>query len=127
MKEVKNMKFHKQVPSEVRGLLTEQLRQYEKEMIMTSEERKELHKWVASGRSPYDNGDYICTEGGFPLDFISALRFETEQREWYQSLSEKEKKELTSDAAEYSTKTEEVMVKGSNYYQTDPDEELPFK
>ena len=63
-KELKNMRFHKNVPQENREFLTEQLRQYEKEMRMNADERKALHKWVASGRSPYDNGDYICTEGG---------------------------------------------------------------
>ena len=51
------MRFHKNVPQENREFLTEQLKKYEKEMVMTSEERKELHKWVAKGRSPYDNGD----------------------------------------------------------------------
>lgn len=76
------MRFHKNVPRENRELLIEQLRQYEKEMRMTSDERKELHKWVASGRSPYDNGDYICSDGGYPLDFVSALRFVEEQLEW---------------------------------------------
>ena len=108
------MRFHKNVPRENRELLTEQLRQYEKEMRMNSDERKALHKWVASGRSPYDNGDYICTDGGYPLDFVSALRFE------------EEKEDLSSRSIEYNTKTDELMVNCSKYYQTDPDEELPF-
>lgn len=121
------MRFHKNVSRENRELLTEQLRQYEKEMRMTSEERKELHKWVASGRSPYDNGDYICSDSGYPLDFVSALRFEAEQMEWYQSLSEEEKEELHSNSIKYNTRTDELMVDSSVYYQTDPDEELPFR
>lgn len=121
------MRFHKNVPRENRELLIEQLRQYEKEMRMTSDERKELHKWVASGRSPYDNGDYICSDGGYPLDFVSALRFVEEQLEWYQSLSEAEKEALHSDDIEYITETDEIMVNCSKYYQTDPDEELPFQ
>ena len=120
------MRFHKNVPRENRELLTEQLRQYEKEMRMNSDERKALHKWVASGRSPYDNGDYICTDGGYPLDFVSALRFEEEQMEWYQNISEEEKEDLSSRSIEYNTKTDELMVNCSKYYQTDPDEELPF-
>ena len=123
------MRFHKNVPQENREFLTEQLRQYEKEMRMNSDERKALHKWVASGRSPYDNGDYICTDGGYPLDFVSALRFEEEQMEWYQSLSEEEKDELVSKNIEYNTEMDEIMVNCSKYYhyQTDPDEELPFR
>ena len=80
------MRFHKNVPLEHREILAEQLKKYEKEMAMTSEERKELHKWVASGRSPYDNGDYIYGENGWPMDFVSAMRFEADQMEWFASL-----------------------------------------
>jgi len=68
------MKFQKHVPKEDREILREQLKQYEKETEMTPEEREELHEWVASGRSPYTNGDYICYDGGYPVDFVSALR-----------------------------------------------------
>lgn len=121
------MRFRKNVSRENRELLTEQLRQYEKEMRMTSEERKELHKWVASGRSPYDNGDYICSDGGYPLDFVSALRFEAEQMEWYQSLSEEEKEELHSNSIQYNTRTDELIVNCAEYYQMDSAEELPFQ
>ena len=35
------MRFHKNVPLEHREILTEQLKKYEKEMEMTSEERNE--------------------------------------------------------------------------------------
>ena len=58
---------------------------------MSKEECRELHEWVAKGRSPYDNGDYICGAGGYPLDFISALRAEKELQDWFDSLSEEEK------------------------------------
>lgn len=121
------MRFHKNVSRENRELLIEQLRQYEKEMRMTSDERKALHKWVASGRSPYDNGDYICTDGGYPLDFVSAMRFEEEQMEWYQGLSEEEKDELHSRSIEYNTRTDEMMVNCAGCFQADPNEELPFQ
>ena len=56
------MKFRKNVPAEHREFLQEQLKQYKKEMTMTKNELRELEKWVASGRSPYDNGDYIYSE-----------------------------------------------------------------
>ena len=57
------MKFHRHVTQEVRELLLEQLKEYEAITPMNKEERKTLHDWVASGRSPYDNGDYICGTG----------------------------------------------------------------
>lgn len=55
------MRFRKNVSAEHREFLQEQLKQYKKEMIMTKDELRELEKWVASGRSPYDNGDYISS------------------------------------------------------------------
>ena len=121
------MRFNKNVPKENQELLLQQLRQYEKEMKMTSDERNELYKWVASGRSPYDNGDYICTDGGYPLDFVNALRFEEEQLEWYQSLSEKEKEELVTANINDSICTNEFSEDGTEYYQTTPKDELPFQ
>lgn len=53
------MRFYRRVSIEARELLTKQLKEYEEYTPMTSTERKELYKWVASGHSPYDNGDYI--------------------------------------------------------------------
>ncbi len=123
------MRFYKNVPQENRDVLSAQLKQYEKEMAMTSEERRELHKWVASGRSPYDNGDYICGENGWPLDFVSALRFEKEQMEWYQSLSEEEKEALLQDnLPQYDTEPDELLFYTSTLTQEwDLEEELPFR
>lgn len=86
------MRFHKNIPQEVRAFLQEQLKEYETNTPMSKEERRELHEWVAKGRSPYDNGDYICGAGGYPLDFISALRAEKELQDWFDSLSEEEKR-----------------------------------
>ena len=49
----------------------------------TPEERVDLREWVKSGHSPYDNGDYVATESGGPMDFIRAQRFlEDEYREY---------------------------------------------
>lgn len=123
------MRFHKNVPQENREFLTEQLKKYEKEMTMTCDERRELYKWVASGRSPYDNGDYICGENGWPLDFISALRFQDEQMEWFESLSEEEKEALRHDnEPQYDTQADEPLFCISLYLNSlDPEEELPFR
>ena len=60
---------------------------------MTKDELRELKKWVASGRSPYDNGDYIYSENGCPMDFVSAMRFQDEMYEWWMSLSEEEREQ----------------------------------
>lgn len=72
------MRFRKNVPAEHREFLQEQLKQYKKEITMSKDELRELEKWVASGRSPYDNGDYIYSENGCPMDFVSAMRFQDE-------------------------------------------------
>lgn len=71
------MKFQKCVKREVREYLSQQLKEYESETQMSKEERLLLHEWVSSGRSPYENGDYIYGAGGL-LDFISAHRTKQE-------------------------------------------------
>ncbi len=53
----------------------------------TPEERQDLRDWVKSGHSPYENGDFIATESGGPMDFIRARRFlEEEYREYLKNL-----------------------------------------
>ena len=123
------MRFHKNVPQENRELLREQLKKYEAEMAMTSLERKELHKWVASGRSPYDNGDYIYSENGWPMDFVNAMRFVDDQIQWFQNLSEEEREELLKEnQPQYDTITEEPILQDSCYAKYwNPEEELPFQ
>ena len=123
------MRFHKNVPQENRELLREQLKKYEAEMAMTSLERKELHKWVASGRSPYDNGDYIYSENGWPMDFVNAMRFVEDQIQWFQNLSEEEREELLREnQPQYDTITEEPILQDSYYAKYwDSEEELPFQ
>jgi len=123
------MRFHKNVPQENREFLTGQLKKYEKEMAMTSEERRKLHKWVARGRSPYENGDYVCGENGCPMDFVSALRFMDEQMEWYENLSEEEKNALrNNNEPQYDTQADEPVFCMSVYIgMLESDEELPFR
>ena len=86
------MRFRKNVPAEHREFLQEQLKQYKKEITMSKDELRELEKWVASGRSPYDNGDYIYSENGCPMDFVSAMRFQDEIYEWIHIRKKKKKK-----------------------------------
>ena len=109
--------------------MTEQLKKYEKEMAMTSDERKELHKWVARGNSPYDNGDYIYGENGWPMDFVSALRFVDEQLKWFASLSKEEQEALLhNNEPQYDTQMDETVFCVNAYLcEADPDEELPFR
>ena len=120
------MRFHKNVPLEHREFLTEQLKKYEKEMAMTSEERKELHKWVIIGRSPYGNGDHIYGENGWPMDFVSAMRFEADQMEWFASLSEEEKQALQGKSQQYDTELDEPISIFAGSFGAEG-EELPFK
>lgn len=123
------MRFYKNVPYENREILTEQLKKYEKEMAMTSDERKELHKWVARGNSPYDNGDYIYGENGWPMDFVSALRFVDEQLKWFASLSKEEQEALLhNNEPQYDTQMDETVFCVNSYLcEADPDEELPVR
>ena len=60
------------------------MRQYLKDFPdATPEEKRDLSSWVRSGHSPYENGDYIVTDSGGPMDFINARRFlEAEYQEY---------------------------------------------
>lgn len=125
------MRFRKNVPAEIRDILREQLKQYKKEISsLTKEELQELEKWVSCGRSPYDNGDYIYTEYGYPMDFIQAMRLQEEQYNWLMSLSEEEReKELQNIRGEYDTTSDDIIIMQDNWHDPgmDSDAELPFQ
>ena len=95
---------------------------------MTKDELRELEKWVASGRSPYDNGDYIYSENGCPMDFVSAMRFQDEMYEWWMSLSEEEREqELRELRGDYDTVSDSIIIDTEwSDPAMDPDAELPF-
>ena len=123
------MKFRKNIKTEVRDLLLEQLKDYEAHTHMTKEERRQLHAWVSSGRSPYDNGDYICGADGCPLDFISALRANKELQDWFDNLSEEEKQaERYDQCIRYNPETEDIYFDISALDRAaSEDEDLPFQ
>lgn len=50
---MQRISFHENITQEVQILLLEQLKEYETNTSMSKEEHKELHDWVAKGRSPY--------------------------------------------------------------------------
>lgn len=105
------MKFWKKVPQEVRTILSEQYQQYVKEVPTTPAERKQLQDWVRSGHSPYDNGWYIATEAGAPMDFINALRMSEDMEDMI---------------PEYDTQSDDVVFIPDDLKEADPFEELPF-
>ena len=112
------MRFNRNVPKENRDYLRAELKKYEAEFDdMTTAEKDALYKWVASGRSPYDNGDYVCYEGGYPVDFISALRM-------WEEMSKEE-----PPVPVYDTGREEPVFLATDlvHMEIAPNEELPFK
>ena len=51
----------------------------------TAWEISALRNWVKEGNSPYENGDYVCDEKGYPLDFINTMRFwDGLRQEWFE-------------------------------------------
>ena len=82
----------------------------------TPGEIRDLRRWVRSGHSPYENGDFISTESGGPMDFISAMRFLEEEYLEYLKDPESIRGRPDPDVA---------TISGPSY---DPDtgEELPF-
>jgi hypothetical protein len=50
---------------------------------VTPDEKMALRSWVRSGHSPYENGWYIATDSGGPMDFINASRFLEDEYQEY--------------------------------------------
>lgn len=110
------MRFNRNVPKENREYLRTELKKYEAEFNdMTKAERDALYEWVASGRSPYDNGSYVCYDGGYPVDFISTLRM------W------KEMSKEEHPISEYDIELDAPVYRVSDSIEIDSDEDLPFK
>ena len=80
----------------------------------TTEEKNALSSWVRSGHSPYENGNYIATDSGRPMDFINARRFLVDLYQDYLMNPEEYR-----DASESS-------VSISICHSTDPNGDLPF-
>ena len=74
----------KEWEKEYRNICRREMRQYLKDFPdATLEEKRDLSIWVRSGHSPNENGDYIATDSGGPMDFINARRFlEAEHQEY---------------------------------------------
>ena len=64
---------------------------YLNENDASKEERSEVWQWVNRGMDIYDNPWFYVWSGGFPMDLISALRFDRELNEWYDSMTPEER------------------------------------
>ena len=70
------MKRDKASDKGIRDMLWNELKEYEPTIIdMTASEQRELHEWVKAGNSVYDNPYLICSDDGWPMDYINASRF----------------------------------------------------
>lgn len=109
-------------PKTLKAWKAELLKEFKREMRSylkqfpdaTPEEKRELCRWVNSGHSPYENGDYIVNDDGGPMDFINAQRFlEVEYQEYLKHL----------DAYRGGQDSEEYI---SPKYDPETGNELPF-
>ena len=64
---------------------------YLKENNASKQERREVWQWVHHGADVHDNPWLYAWSGGFPMDLISALRFDRELREWYITMTPEER------------------------------------
>ena len=64
---------------------------YLKEHNASKQERREVWQWVHHGADVYANPWLYAWSGGFPMDLISALRFDRELREWYITMTPEER------------------------------------
>jgi len=79
------------ISKEKRRLLKQELKEYEKTISMTKEERTALHEWVAAGNSVHENGSMASYEGGRPMDFLDVYREKEELRRAPASMSYEER------------------------------------
>lgn len=82
----------------------------------TPEEKRALRRWVNSGHSPYENGDYIVNDDGGPMDFIHALRFLEDEYQEYLKDPEGYREIRSGDHGPTTTA----------YYDPETGEEYPF-
>ena len=75
----------KEWETELRRQDQRDMRKYLKQQFpdATPEEKNALRSWVRSGHSPYENGWYVATDSGGPMDFINALRFLEDEYQEY--------------------------------------------
>lgn len=75
----------KEWETELRRKDQRDMRKYLKQKFpdATLEEKKALRIWVRSGHSLFENGWYVVTDFGGPMDFISAMRFLEEEYQKY--------------------------------------------
>ena len=72
---------YRQCVKEYKVKIRKELKEYERSIVnLTDEERIGLHEWVSDGNSVYDNPFYVASEGGYPVDYIEAIR--TIEGEW---------------------------------------------
>ena len=65
----------KRIDPETRKMLKSDLGEYlQRFPDATREEKHKLRRWVAAGRSPYDNQWELYNDYGWPMDFITAER-----------------------------------------------------
>ena len=57
----------------------------------TKEERREVWQWVHRGMDIYSNPWLYAWSGGFPMDLLSAMRFDKNLSDWFDSLSPEER------------------------------------
>ncbi|MCR4884463.1 MAG: hypothetical protein K6A68_12880 [Clostridiales bacterium] len=93
------------------------MRKYLKQQFpdATPEEKNALRSWVRSGHSPFENGWYVATESGGPMDFISAMRF-----------LEEEYQEYLKDPEGYRDHPDEPAIYADSSPGSDGNEDLPF-
>ena len=103
------MTINNALDMELKNMLRDELRilrEYEAMFdSMTAEEKEDLRKWMANGRSVNSNPDYIYRENGCLEDFINARRVI---------------EDMLAHPEQYRDSDEHVDV------EVDQDEEMPF-
>jgi len=66
---------------EEKDILRRELKEYKRTIgVMTTDESRNLHAWVAAGNSVYSNPWHVAFENGHEMDYINGVRFTEDLR-----------------------------------------------
>ena len=89
--------FSENISEQLREILSIELHRYKREIPdMTYDELLMVEDWVGAGNSSYTNGDYVCDDDGWPLDYLNTIR-------GWQTLAEELKTESSETEANAAT------------------------
>lgn len=92
---------------ERKRFLKQELKEYEKRMPMTQDERRELREWINAGNSVHENTCCAVDDGNKPIDFLDIYREEEALRKATAGMESEEARKYVLDYYGWTEETAE--------------------